>query len=407
MRTPPAPALFTLFDTHPDRVPTRRQFSARLLGLAGAAALTACGGGGDSGSAAATPLAPSTPAPAPAPAASEVIALLAGSGVEANQGAVDGLGAVARFRNASSIAFDAATSRLFVADSGNNVIRLVTLAGQASVFAGAVGQRGNADGAAAVARFKAPRGLSCDAAGNVFVAEPSQADNPFPFGSVRKITPAAVTSTRTTALSTDGRDLMYPTLTANFANGDTVVTDGVTVRNLAANTAGIGKLAGGGAAGSVDGAEATASFTDIRAMLVGADGNVYLLDRVGAGTATSYSLIRKISSGPTVTTLVGLRGSAAVFTPGTALQARLPFTASGLAQDANGNLITFGPVGAGRNGFISITLAGVASVAYTLTDSDVADKLLTTVVQMTSIGGRKLAATSGAQGTAVFTIALP
>lgn len=332
--------------------------------------------------------------------------LLAGSGVEANQGATDGIGAVARFRSAKGIAYDSVSKRLLIADTGNRVIRTVGLDGNTALLAGAVGVVGSTDGVGGAARFRSPTGLSADTAGNVFVADPSNTDNPFPFGSVRKVTPAASTSTRTTVVSTDGRDFMLPLLTATYANGDIAVSDGVTVRYLKGDSALVIKLAGGGAAGSVDGVGAAASFTDIRAMIVSGD-NIYVLDRVGATGGSTYSLIRKITPGGVVSTFAGRREQTSVLTPGTAVQNKLPFRASGLALDADGNLITFGPVSAQGDGFINITVQGVASVAYTVTVSDVIDKLFTTVVQMTSIGGRKFAATSGAFGTAVFTINLP
>jgi DNA-binding beta-propeller fold protein YncE len=66
---------------------------------------------------------------------------------------------------------DAASNRLFIADSGHNRILVADLTGRVTTTIGA-GERGFGDGPAAQARFDRPQGLALDAAGEMlFVAD--------------------------------------------------------------------------------------------------------------------------------------------------------------------------------------------------------------------------------------------
>ena len=90
---------------------------------------------------------------------------LAGQG----EGWRDGPALQAQFDTPSSIALDAA-GNVFVADTGNHVIRRIGTDGNVSTIAGD-GTAGHADGPAAQARFDGPMGIAVDAAGRVFVAD--------------------------------------------------------------------------------------------------------------------------------------------------------------------------------------------------------------------------------------------
>ncbi|MCA1558148.1 MAG: gluconolaconase, partial [Acidobacteria bacterium] len=88
------------------------------------------------------------------------------------EGFQDGQGASARFNTPSAIAFDA-HDNLYVADTGNNAIRKVAPDGTVTTIAGggSAGYAGFQDGLAKDARFNGPVGVALDALGNVYVAD--------------------------------------------------------------------------------------------------------------------------------------------------------------------------------------------------------------------------------------------
>lgn len=94
-----------------------------------------------------------------------VHSVLAGSG----EGRADGIGAAASFNTPSGIALDGRGS-LIVADTGNHMIRKVSMEGVVTTLAG-TGVAGFADGAAGQAQFNGPVGVALDQAGNVYVAD--------------------------------------------------------------------------------------------------------------------------------------------------------------------------------------------------------------------------------------------
>lgn len=86
-----------------------------------------------------------------------------------NEGFADGVGSAASFNTPSGLAIDS-NGNLYVADTANNRIRKVTPAGEVSTIAGD-GTAGYLDGSAARARFNGPIGVAVDSRGNVFVAD--------------------------------------------------------------------------------------------------------------------------------------------------------------------------------------------------------------------------------------------
>jgi sugar lactone lactonase YvrE len=84
-------------------------------------------------------------------------------------GFADAQGADARFNYPGGLALDA-EENLLVADSGNNAIRRVTMAGAVSTVAGN-GEEGFADGAGAAARFNRPTDVVVDGEGVIVVAD--------------------------------------------------------------------------------------------------------------------------------------------------------------------------------------------------------------------------------------------
>ena len=93
------------------------------------------------------------------------VSTFAGGGL----GYANGAGSNARFNTPSALAIDAAGA-LYVADTGNHVIRRITPEGVVSTIAGD-GVAGYRDGPAAGARFNGPVGVAIDGAGRVIVAD--------------------------------------------------------------------------------------------------------------------------------------------------------------------------------------------------------------------------------------------
>jgi sugar lactone lactonase YvrE len=94
------------------------------------------------------------------------VSTLAGSGED---GYADGLGAAALFNYPTGVAVDSAGT-VYVADVNNHRIRKITPAGAVSTLAGS-GEEGYADGPGAVAQFNYPYGIAVDSAGTVYVAD--------------------------------------------------------------------------------------------------------------------------------------------------------------------------------------------------------------------------------------------
>jgi sugar lactone lactonase YvrE len=87
----------------------------------------------------------------------------------AGEGFSDGAGAAASFNTPSALAADG-EGNLYVADAGNNRIRRVTPDGRVTTLAGD-GAAGFRDGPATQAEFDAPVGVAVDREGNVYVAD--------------------------------------------------------------------------------------------------------------------------------------------------------------------------------------------------------------------------------------------
>jgi ABC-type transport system involved in multi-copper enzyme maturation permease subunit len=100
---------------------------------------------------------------------------------------VDGVGQAARFASPSGMVADR-RGNLFIVDGADSVIRKVTPTGEVSTFAGMAQKLGRNDGAAQDARFTRPQGIAIDAADDLFVADTGN-------GLIRKITPAGMVST--------------------------------------------------------------------------------------------------------------------------------------------------------------------------------------------------------------------
>ncbi len=122
------------------------------------------------------------------------------AGVADSIGSTDapaGPGSSARFNAPSGIAVKADGSLIYVADRENHTIRQITAAGDVTTLAGAPGQAGALDGLGAAARFNQPSSLALDSVGNLYVAD-------FSNHAIRKITPGGTVTTLAGALGLQG-----------------------------------------------------------------------------------------------------------------------------------------------------------------------------------------------------------
>ena len=259
--------------------------------------------------------------------------LIAGStssgGVFSGAGSTDGTGTAARFQNPRGVTADA-TGNLYVADPVAHTIRKITPDGVVTTLAGSAGFSGNADGVGANARFSFPTYITVGTAGNLYVTDGF---------TIRMLTPDGVVTTLAgmagVAGSADGTgagaSFNYPSgITADSA-GNLYVAEinNQTIRKI--TTAGVVTTLAGAATinGSADGVGTAARFYSPNGIAADAAGNLYVTDM---GNAT----IRKITPTGVVTTLAGMPGIIGS-TDGTGAAARFSWP-TGIAVDASGNL---------------------------------------------------------------------
>lgn len=219
------------------------------------------------------------------------------AGTAGAHGSSDEIGAATRqFFAPMGITADAA-GNLYVTNPDIHVIRKITPAGVVSTLAGLAGKAGHIDGAGLLARFDSPFRITSDQAGNLYVS-----DN----YTIRKIDSAGVVTTIAGSpmeiRSEDGAGqnarFAGPSGLVHDAAGNLYVADGRTIRKISQKGA-VTTFAGrANKAGSADGVGSNALFNSLGALVMDAEGNLYVCD---AGNAT----IRKITPEGIVTTVAG------------------------------------------------------------------------------------------------------
>jgi len=128
------------------------------------------------------------------PTASAGVTTLAGN--LAVPGHADGTGTAATFNLPQGVVTDT-SGNVFVADTNNQTIRMITPGGVTTTIAGSYNTIGTADGASSTARFNYPFGITIDAAvpQNLYVSDVGN-------NSVRKLTPVTVGGITTWTVST-------------------------------------------------------------------------------------------------------------------------------------------------------------------------------------------------------------
>jgi sugar lactone lactonase YvrE len=216
-------------------------------------------------------------------------------------GFADGTGTLASFDSPEGIASDGFPSpSLYVADTGNHVVRLVTLGGSVTTVAGNPPQAGSADLQGESARFRAPAGVAL-IGDDVFVADTEN-------HTIRKIDSTGVATTIAGSAGSPGSTDTPPRFRfpggITALGGDLYVTDSEnhTIRKV--TTGGLVTTIAGnpGSTGSADGSGTTALFNNPQG-IVALGGELYVAD---SGNHT----IRKVTTGGDVTTLAGSAGIA-------------------------------------------------------------------------------------------------
>jgi sugar lactone lactonase YvrE len=273
------------------------------------------------------------------------------AGTPGAAGAVNGNGTSASFSWPMDVALDS-SGNLYVADTGNHMIRVVTPGGAVSTLAGNPAMVGTLDGTGTAATFSLPRALAVDAQGNVFVAD---------WGSftVREITPAGVVTTLAGVPQVQGsQDGLAILGTFGEVSGVAVdASENVYVADSGNNTIRkitpdgmLSTFAGQtGVRGSLDGTGTGAQFNAPAGLAVDTYGNLYVSD---AGNGT----IRMITPAGVTSTLAGTPGATGP-SDGTGASAQFNVPA-GLSVDGTGNLYV---ADAANNAIRLVALGGVVT----------------------------------------------
>jgi streptogramin lyase len=282
------------------------------------------------------------------------ISVLAGDAVTA--GIVNARGALARFNAPGGIVIDS-SGNLFVADTGNFAIRKITPDGTVTTFAGTPGTGDYREGAATDALFLQPSAIAIDAANNLYVTDRLRIRKITPDGFVDTVktldagnntTNDALNAIAAAGIALDGNSNVFVTTgigTLRFpaTNASSVtVLEGALARNnvagvatlaprgVAVNSAGVAYVANvagasaigrfevgsttstayagtAGTTGSTNDAGVNARFSQIVALALDKDGNLFAAD---AGNST----IRKITTNQNLTTVAGTVGSSRLAT---------------------------------------------------------------------------------------------
>jgi len=237
---------------------------------------------------------------------------------------VTGTATDAEMLGPSGVTLDS-SGNIYIADTGNHVIRMVTSAGIISTIAGNnTGGYAGDGGAAISAELEFPSSTAVDSSGNIYIADSGN-------HAIREI----ISGTINTILSSgNGSSLYDPESILLDGQGNMYICDGDGLRVLKFNlsTQAVTVVAGNGNDGfSGDFGPATdAALADPRAIALDANGNLYIAD-------TNNERIRKVYPDGSIATIAGfgLPGYSGDGGPATSALLSAPH---GIAVDGSGNV---------------------------------------------------------------------
>ncbi|WP_306391597.1 hypothetical protein [Telluria beijingensis] len=292
------------------------------------------------------------------------------------EGTMDGTGTAARFKWPQGIAIDS-DGNLYVADTGNFVIRKITPAGVVTTVAGAAGTSDHVDGNTGNARFGNPVAVAVNRSGTIYVTDNLRIRSIttngrvsttalIPIGS--NVSGGRVATVTPGGIAVDANDNLFVTNgygTRRISNGTTFMLEGQSVvndlsgvslfeprgvavdsnnnvfvfdlereisrwnQNGLIGTNPLITLAGApNVRGAANGTGNAARFEQVVGLTVDPQGNVYAADAIN-------NLVRKITPAGVVTTVAGTTRSMTLRTgdlPGSLADVR------GVVADGKGNL---------------------------------------------------------------------
>lgn len=256
------------------------------------------------------------------------------AGQTGGKGNADGFSTTARFNFPRGMTCDA-VGNVYVADFDNQTIRKISPSGSVVTLAGMAGQVGSRDGTGTNARFYQPSGLAVDTGGNVYVADTNNQ-------LIRKITSTGVVTTLAGTANTIGRadgsgtsaSFYFPEALTVDSSGNVYVSDKYnhSIRQISPSgvvSTFVGSLSG--QSGSSDGTGNSALFAYPSGISVNKAGTILYVCDSGNHTIRKVDITKKI-----VTTLAGSAGISDNL-DGTGSAARFYYP-EGMSQDKDGNL---------------------------------------------------------------------
>ncbi len=249
------------------------------------------------------------------------ISTVAGNGTGGYTG--DGAAATsAEMLNPSSVAVDS-SGNLYIADTSNHVIRMVTSGGTISTIAGTNTGGYAGDGGPAIdAELEFPTGVAVDKGGNIYIADSGN-------NVIREISGGNI---NTIVGGVAGQLLNDPESVLVDSSGNLYISEQSGYRISKFSNGNLTVLAGNGNIGySGDNGPGTdASLNEPTGIALDSKGYLYLCDTINGR-------IRKLSPGGIITTIAGL-GSPGYFGDGGPATQALLFFPRGIAVDPSGNV---------------------------------------------------------------------